>query len=148
LDGRDLRLIGGMDKLQKVLAATNQQPAGASIELRVEPDFSGRRDCRAGIGDRSSAPRVGEAWIAVYENWLSSQVSRGENRGKAAVPRLRRARADGPFAIDRDGHAQPRHTVRSGPDWSLKNVGVAVLVQRKDSGEYLQATLTPLACGS
>jgi len=27
-------------------------------------------------------------------------------------------------------------------------VSVAVLVQRKDSGEYLQATVTPFACGS
>jgi hypothetical protein len=148
LDGRDLRLIGGMDKLQKVLAATNQQAAGASIELKVDPVSQGTAiAAQVSVADpalRASA----EAWIAVYENGLSSQVSRGENTGKQLFHDFVVRELIGPFAIDRDGHAQPRHTVRSGPDWSLKNLGVAVLVQRKDNGEYLQATLTPLACGS
>ena len=148
LDGRDLRLIGGMDKLQKVLAATNRQPASATIELRVEPISQGAAiTAQVSVTDptlRASA----EAWIAVYENGLSSQVSRGENAGKQLFHDFVVRELAGPFAIDRDGHAEPKHTVRSGADWSPKNVSVAVLVQRKDSGEYLQATVTPLACGS
>jgi len=148
LDGRDLRLIGGLDKLQKVLAATNQQPAGASIDLKVEQGSQGLT-----IAAQISVPDVAmrasaEAWIAVFENGLSSRVGRGENAGKQLFHDFVVRELAGPFPIDRDGHAQPQHTARSGADWTLRNVGVAVLVQRKDNGEYLQATLTPLACGS
>lgn len=148
LDGRNLRLIGGMDKLQKMLAATNQQPASASIDLKVEQVSEGLA-IAAQVSVPDAALRApAEAWIAVYESGLSSRVSRGENAGKQLFHDYVVRELAGPFPIDRDGHAQPQHTARSGADWTLRNMGVAVLVQRKDNGEYLQATLTPLACGS
>jgi hypothetical protein len=148
LDGRDLRLIGGMDKLQKTLAASNQQPPGAEIDVRVEQGAQGLAIAAQVVVPDAGARAHAEAWIAVFENALSSRVSRGENAGKQLYHDFVVRELAGPFPIDRDGRAQPQHTMRLSTDLVLPNIGVAVFVQRKDNGEFLQATLTPLACRS
>jgi len=148
LDGRDLRLVGGMDKLQKTLAVNNQQPAAASIDVRVEQAAQGLA-ISAQVAVPDPALRAdAQAWIAVFENGLSSRVARGENAGKQLYHDFVVRELVGPFPVDREGRAQVQHTLRSGADWTLTNMGVAVLVQRKDNGEFLQAAQAPLACRS
>jgi hypothetical protein len=146
LDGHDLRLIGGMDKLQKTLSASNRQPSGAEIEVRVEPAAKGLTVAAQVLVPDATVRVHSEAWIAVFENGLSSRVARGENAGKQLYHDFVVRELVGPFPLDRDGRVQPQHVMRAASDWNLSNMGVAVLVQRKDNGEFLQATQTPLAC--
>ena len=85
LDGRDLRLIGGMETLQDDLAAGydhQRQPAGAEIYRRVEPGTQGFSISAEAAGRAASAAPAGRGWIAVFENGLSSRVSQGENAGR------------------------------------------------------------------
>jgi hypothetical protein len=86
-------------------------------------------------------PRKGrsEAYLALYENGLVSDVAAGENRGA-------RLRHDyvvrqwlGPLPVGADGRIAHSHTFapRDGIDFS--RAGVAAFVQDGDSGEVLQA---------
>jgi hypothetical protein len=148
LDGRDLRLIGGMDQLQKTLSAANRQPSAAEIEVRVEPAAQGLAIAAQVLVPDTTLRAHSEAWIAVFENGLSSRVARGENAGKQLFHDFVVRELIGPFPLDRDGRAQPQHVLRPPVEWSLSNMGVAVLVQRNDNGQFLQATQAPLACRS
>ena len=148
LDGRDLRLIGGMEKLQNAVAVANRQPAGAEIDLRVEPGTQGFSISTQVLVTGAALRPQAEAWIAVFENGLSSRVSRGENTGRQLYHDFVVRELIGPFAIDREGRAQIRQATHNSADWNTANTHVAVLVQRKDNGEYLQAAVAPLACRS
>ena len=148
LDGRDLRLIGGMEKLQNTVAAANRQPSGAEIDLRVEPGTQGFSISAEVLVAQTALRPQAEAWIAVFENGLSSRVSHGENAGRQLYHDFVVRELIGPFALDRQGRAQIRQATHNSADWNAVNVHVAVLVQRKDNGEYLQAVVAPLACRS
>ena len=148
LDGRDLRLIGGMEKLQNTVAAANRQPSGAEIDLRVEPGTQGFSITAEVLVAQTALRPQAEAWIAVFENGLSSRVSHGENAGRQLYHDFVVRELIGPFALDRQGRAQIRQATHNSADWNAANVHVAVLVQRKDNGEYLQAAVAPLACRS
>jgi hypothetical protein len=148
LDGQDLRLIGGMEKLRNTVAAANRRPAAAEIELHVEPRTQGFSvSARVLVREIALRPQA-EAWIAVFENGLSSRVSRGENAGRQLYHDFVVRELLGPFAIDSEGRAQIRQATHDSADWNPANVHVAVFVQRKDNGESLQAAVAPLACRS
>jgi hypothetical protein len=148
LDGRDLRLIGGMEKLQKTLVEANRHAPGAQIEVRVEQAAQGLAiSAQVLVADPVLRPQA-QAWIALFENGLSSRVSRGENAGRHLSHDYVVRELIGPFPLDLEGRAEPQHTARISGEWNLANMGVAVMVQRKDNGEYLQATLAPAACRS
>jgi hypothetical protein len=148
LDGRDLRLIGGMGQIQKTLSAANRQPSGAEIEVRVEPAAQGLTIASQVLVPDTTLRAYSEAWIAVFENGLSSRVARGENAGRQLLHDFVVRELVGPFPLDRDGRAQPQHVLHPAADWNLSNMGVAVLVQNMDNGQFLQATQAPLACRS
>jgi hypothetical protein len=148
LDGRDLRLIGGMERLQNAVAAANRQPSGADIDVRVDHSARQIEISAEVVIAQTASPAQAEAWIAVFENGLSSRVSGGENTGRQLYHDFVVRELAGPFAIGRDGRAHIQQTTQSAADWDQANIGVAVLVQRRDNGEYLQAAVAPLACRS
>jgi hypothetical protein len=148
LDGRDLRMQGGMEKLQTTLALASQQRPGAQIEFTVET-LPGELSVSAHVTVQdTNARNQAQTWIAVLENGLSSKVARGENAGRELHHDFVVRELAGPFAIDGRGQASIRHAVRTNTNWNLGNVSVAIFVQRRDNGEYLQATLAPAACTS
>ncbi len=76
-----------------------------------------------------------EAWVAVFENGLSTKVGRGENahrtlRNDFVVRRLQRA-----FALPHDG--DPRRTrslsIALDASWKRQNLGVAAFLQEQGS---------------
>lgn len=146
LDGRDLRLAGGMGQLQAHLAAANRRAPGAGIDVDVQPapdqvNISARID----VPDATARGKA-RAWIAVFENGLSSRVTRGENAGRELAHDFVVREFAGPFPLQAHGQTRIEHrAVLAGP-WNPAHSGVAVLVQREDTGEYLQAASVAIAC--
>ena len=80
-----------------------------------------------------------QAYLAVYENKLSSNVKAGENRGVKLEHDYVVRELIGPLKFDRQGKLEIKQSVAVQSDWKLKDLGVAAFVQRRDTGETLQA---------
>lgn len=86
------------------------------------------------------------AWIALYENGLSSQVNAGENAGRRLQHDFVVREWRGPFPVGRDDTT--RITVRFGrDDLRVANTGVAAIVERRDGASILQAVARPACTG-
>ena len=146
LDGRDLRAGTRPEDLTTTVASINAEKPGATIRVDVttEPEalhVSGQvdlLDIRAGTNPQT--------WLAVFENGLSSQVRAGENAGKVLHHDFVVRDLAGPFPFDARGHGQIDQTVRLGKDWDRQRIGVAIFVQRRDTGDILQASALPMLC--
>jgi hypothetical protein len=158
--GRELRDWGASDfdaRLREVAA----QPSQADVSIRLMPAAPGAAssDSRAkgsaitlGVDAqftaRPTAPRTLNAYVAVYENQLSSQVDAGENHG-ATLHHDRVVRewlGPVPFA---GGVARIRRDVMLAADASDTappgRFGVAAFVEDPATGDVLQAADLP-AC--
>lgn len=139
LDGRDYRRGALRDDFDDRVGVLNETAPKARISLRIANapadflsvegkaivvDASGRGDARA--------------YLALYENDLSSQVTSGENRGK----RLRHDNVvrelAGPYFVDAGGTAAINHRFKLAPDWKRADLRVAAFVQNERNGEVLQ----------
>lgn len=80
-----------------------------------------------------------EAWLALYENNLESVVRAGENAGKTLRHDYVVRRLIGPLTPDREGRLALRQQIALDADWKRADLGVAVFVQDKASGEIVQA---------
>src|SRR5262249_29700765 len=79
LDGRSLGVAYGANTLTDKLARINREPALAAISADVTANGKGLRvSADVQVADRS-ARRDARAWIAVFEQGLSSRVTAGEN---------------------------------------------------------------------
>jgi len=90
-------------------------------------------------GEISAANAGAEAWLAVYENNLESQVRAGENSGKTLHHDYVVRRLIGPLAPDQAGRLSLRQQIALEAGWKRADLGVVVFVQDKASGEILQA---------
>jgi hypothetical protein len=162
--GREMRDWGAsdFDARLKELAA---QPAQADVTIRLAPAAAGagsqtvgpasvaRANARtlgvdAQFAARPSAPRTLNAYVAIYENQLSSQVDAGENHG-ATLHHDRVVREWlGPVPLV-GGVARIRRDVVLSADASDAappgRFGVAAFVEDAASGDVLQAADLP-AC--
>ena len=150
LDGNDLR--GAYYKpqdLQTRLTAINRQAAGATIQAEISRNGNDLRIAGAtNLVDAGLHSRA-HTWIAVFESGLSSQVKAGENAGRQLYHDFVVRELIGPLKPGEDGRTQLAHGLRMDPAWRSEQLGIAVFVQRDDTGEILQATaLQPLSCKS
>ncbi|GAA4031120.1 hypothetical protein GCM10022212_32040 [Actimicrobium antarcticum] len=137
--GRELRNWRG--ETAAMLRRINAQPARASIEITLG-SVAGHH-VPVAVKANSPLPANLSLYVALYENKLSSDVSRGENSGV----RLHHDRVVrewiGPVALTRGSAAVTKVLdlpLSSRPD----QMGVAAFVQ-SDQGEVLQALALP-AC--
>ena len=86
-----------------------------------------------------SSSRGVEAWLALYENNLETVVRAGENAGKTLRHDYVVRRLIGPLTPDREGRLALRREIALDADWKRADLGVAVFVQDKASGEIVQA---------
>jgi hypothetical protein len=129
-NGRDWRGSGGP------LDGAGELPAGASIALELGAANGGQLTVSGSI----TAARAGaEAWLALYENNLESQVRAGENGGKTLRHDYVVRRLIGPLAPGPEGRLALRQQIVLEAGWKRADLGVAVFVQDKASGEILQA---------
>jgi hypothetical protein len=154
--GRELRDWSQRDSFERRIDELVAEPAQASVELALSPHAPGAFDVDARFSS-TAASTAGplSAYLAVYENALSSQVGAGENRG-ATLHHERVVRAwygPVPFVA---GHARIRQDVevhdapddaKTAPiaDAAAGRFGVVAFVESDASGEVLQATDLP-AC--
>ena len=148
LDGRDFRQRYNLDTLRGKLAAINQEKPKARIRADL---FSSATELRISgevevLGD-SGGKRV-QIWIAAFENALTSRVTAGENAGSRLDHDYVVRELAGPFSLRAGNHTPLEHRMKLHSDWNAQRMGVAILVERSDPGEILQATAKYPLCSS
>jgi hypothetical protein len=146
LNGRDYRRGAVFDDFGDHLNALGRGPAPARISLRMQADGSAALGVTGTATVADAAARGGaRAYLALYENNLSNDVSAGENRGKRLRHDFVVRELAGPFAVDTGGEARLRHLFSLDPRWKSGDLHVAAFVQSERSGDVLQALAAP-AC--
>lgn len=133
-------------------AGTFAQPlataaAGADLQLRASQRADGSIDAQlesALLPAAGGTPAV--AYLALYENGLSSQVSAGENTGRKLDHDFVVREWVGPIALRSSGPTSSSHHFRR-TDVAANNAGVAVVVESSDGTHYLQALACKLPSG-
>lgn len=148
LDGKDLRAGARPEDVENAVQSINSEKARATIRagIRREPE-SLRVTAGIQIFDAGARPES-QAWLAVFENGLSSRVTAGENAGKLLYHDFVVRELAGPFPVGGDGSAHLDLTIRLAPEWNPEHTGVAIFVQRRDNGEMVQAAALPRLCGT
>ncbi len=138
LNGRDFRAWRSDSALAQAVAEQKRRPPGAKLGLRLE---------RAGEGwtaalDGQASGAGAQAWLAVYQDGLASEVKAGENRGRRLEHDRVVRRLFGPYAVEADGRIRGTARIDAGVGLDPAPGGVAAFVQRAD-GEVLQALALP-----
>jgi hypothetical protein len=156
--GRELRDWSQRESFERRIDELVAEPAQANVALALNPHAPGAFDVDARFSSTAAAAEGSlSAYLAVYENALSSQVGAGENRG-ATLHHERVVRAwFGPVPLVA-GHARIRHDIdihdTAGDPKAVPNTnaaaaadrfGVVAFVENDTSGDVLQAADLP-AC--
>ena len=139
INGKDYRRGTWRDDFGEKVAAVNREPPRADLRLELNASadtiaVNGSASI-ADAGDRAQA----QAWLALYENRLASNVTAGENRGKRLEHDFVVRDIAGPLGIDAQGRIAFGHRFKIDPHWKQKDLGVAAFVQDARSGDVLQA---------
>jgi hypothetical protein len=146
LNGRDYRRGAVFDDFGERLNALGRDPARARINLQMQTDGPAALGVTGTATVADAAARGGAlAYLALYENNLSNDVSAGENRGKRLRHDFVVRELAGPFAVDTGGEARLQHLFNLDPRWKSGDLHVAAFVQSERSGDVLQALASP-AC--
>jgi hypothetical protein len=138
LNGKDYRRAGD-DAFARRIADLNRDRSRALIKLALAN--TGERLDVNGTWTASGASDA-QAWLAIYENRLSSEIKAGENRGKRLDHDYVVRDLAGPYAM-----SAISHTFALDPRWNRSNVGVAAFVQDSKSGDVLQALTKSICAG-
>ena len=145
LNGRHYRRGSLFDDFGKRLRAFNRDPARAKIRLRLQAEGAADLTVGGSVAVADVLARAGaHAFLALYENNLSSQVTAGENRGKRLRHDFVVRNLAGPFPVDASGFAQLRQRLQLDPGWTRGDLHVAAFVQSERSGDVLQALAMPV----
>ncbi|MCC8405361.1 DUF1223 domain-containing protein [Paraburkholderia sp. MMS20-SJTN17] len=153
--GRELRDWSQRERFERRIDELVAEPAQASVALALSPHAPGAFAVDAQFtSTAASAAGPLSAYLAVYENALTSQVGAGENRG-ATLHHERVVRAwFGPVPLmaghariqqdldlhDLTGDAKPTALANAAAD----RFGVVAFVESDASGDVLQATDLPV----
>jgi hypothetical protein len=136
LNGKDYRRSGDDDFARRV-ADLNRARPGASIRVAL----AGASDRVSVTGTWSAESGDAQAWLALYENRLSTEVKAGENRGKRLEHDFVVRDIAGPFP-----KGSIAHSFALDKRWDRAKLGIASFVQDPKSGDVLQAVAKGL-CG-
>lgn len=139
IDGRTLLQWRDEKAFASRVEATTNLPAGAQIELSMNPQSDREWQVHATV---SGASRDAVLYLALFENGLVSQVARGENSGKKLHHDFVVRRLAGPFPLARDGSTTRDAVLAIPTDAKPKNMGVAAFVQHPADGQTLQGVYT------
>ncbi len=134
LNLNEFRNWSSATRLRQSLAAINAKPARADIRLSLGPPSDSQLAVRARFTLKPGASKP-EAFIAVYENGLSTDVKAGENRGVT----LRHDYVVREWIGPLDPSSEFNRSLALGRDWKPANLGVAAFIQDSATGEVLQA---------
>jgi len=146
LDGHDLRLNYSVEQLRSTLDAINQEPGQARIDAQVSRSAGVLRIAADVVVTPAARGPGVRSWVAAYENGLQTQVKAGENAGKLLQHDYVVRELAGPFPLGADGQAHLVYMLKLRSDWDARNLGIAVFVERADSGEILEAAAMYPVC--
>ena len=137
VSGRETR---GTSAVVESILFENAQPAEVMIKLDVDRTASGEIAADVSVSGETNNSAL---YLVVYENDITREIGRGENRGRTLhhdfVVRYFRK-----VALLKDMDYMTNQAIEVEPDWNTDNLGLAVLVlDRKTSGTR-QAVRTPL----
>jgi hypothetical protein len=125
----------GSARFGNALRTINAKPARADIRLELHSPSPAQLALRADFSLRTG---MGRAFVALYENRLSTDVQAGENRGVTLRHDYVVREWFGPLEVS--GAAEFRKTLAVQRDWKPRDLGLAAFVQDTARGEVLQAT--------
>jgi hypothetical protein len=146
IDGQR-QIVGS--KVEDVLREIASASRTAKAEIAITPDngSGGNRHVRIAISKLEANPRdAAEVWLAVTEDGLHSDVSRGENHGHT-LTHVATLRSLHKIGVADPGKAPAFSTdaeVKLNSHWSTENLHVTVFLQKKKSLEIIGAATTKL----
>jgi hypothetical protein len=141
VSGRELRSWSQRDSFQSRIGTVIAEPAQANVALELKPQAKGAFNVDAQFTSKT-ADATGQlnAYVAVYQNALNSQVGAGENSG-ATLHHERVVRQwIGPVPLVA-GNAQIRRDIRiddADANASADTFGVVAFVENAATGDVLQ----------
>jgi hypothetical protein len=126
----------GSSRFNDALRAVNAKPARADIRLELETLPAAQLAIKADF--RLKTPGPGRAFVALYENRLSTDVRAGENRGVTLQHDYVVREWFGPLNVN--SRAEFTKTLAFQREWKAQDLGVAAVVEDPARGELLQAT--------
>jgi len=148
VDGRDFRGRYSVGGLRGKLADINHEAGQARIRADIRSSASELRiSGNVEIIGANGGGNV-QIWIAAFENGLSSQVVAGENAGARLNHDYVVRELAGPFPVATGSGAMLDHRLKVSPDWNPARTGIAIFVERADTGEVLQAAARYPLCAS
>ena len=139
LDGADYRRGLMADDLGQRIASGKNQTSGAQISMTIDTGGELPR-LRARIG---TAVYSAQAYVAIYENNLVTEVAAGENRGKRLRHDFVVRDLYGPFALTAAAPLLIDQGMRIERRWKTADLHVAVFVQDPGTGAAWQALSLP-----
>lgn len=142
LDGADWRRSQFQNDLGTRVNNINRREPGAHIRLALEPAKGGHRfrlQATVAAGSANGA----QAYVAVYENNLASDVTAGENRGRRLRHDFVVRELYGPFEMDAAGSVKISRLLEPAPPWKTADLHLAAFVQDESTGAVLQALGLP-----
>lgn len=139
LNGRDYRRGTLRDDFSERIAVFHRQKPKAALQLALSTSAGG-----VSVGGTATIDDAGEwplahAWLALYENNLSTDVKAGENRGKRLAHDFVVRDIAGPLPVDAQGKVSLAHRFAVDARWKLRDLSVAAFVQNVRTGDVLQA---------
>jgi hypothetical protein len=126
----------GSARFDDALRAVNARPARADIRVELDSPSAAALSVKASFRSKERA----QAFLALYENGLSTNVKAGENRGVTLRHDFVVREWIGPIEVNSQAELRQAFTLE--PDWKVKDMGVAAFVEHR--GEVLQATALPV----
>jgi hypothetical protein len=142
LNGKDYRRAMFVDDLDERIQAINRQPAQAGIRLRLDAENEGMLHVTGKAWVTVAAGS--HAYLALYENNLSNQVTAGENRGKRLSHDFVVRQLAGPFALGNGRGASFKQPFQLQPTWKTHDLHIAAFVQNENTGDVLQSLMLAL----
>ena len=140
VDGRDLRQGYNVEHLRTKLAAINREKGQAKIRADIHSFADVVQISGEVVVFGAPGAKDVQTWIASFENGLSSRVTAGENAGKRLNHDYVVRELAGPFSIGPEGRIALEHRIKLQADWNRERLGIAIFVERRDTGEVLEAT--------
>jgi hypothetical protein len=147
VNGKDVQGWLSGNKVKKAIETINQSKPLASLKLRVLRSTQEYVEIKANAVIANPLQREAtQSYLAIYENGLSTEVKRGENRGERLLHDYVVRRFIGPIETDEKGLAQFHDTIPLDMNWVSEHLGIAAFVQNRYTGEVLQAVQLALPC--
>jgi len=142
LNGTDFRGWQQGSRFSQALETSSKQPAKASLRINIAAGEanSSNVNVSAQVIKPEDAKNL-DAYIAVYENNLKSEVKAGENSGRQLKHDYVVRELYGPYKLA-DGW---QRSLPLNAEWKNRDIGIAAFLQNRDSGQVVQA-LSLKAC--